>query len=329
MIAARHHEMPGDFVFKHAFIAVAILLCSPGVFADQRQNYPFSVETVREGSGHRIVARNGGPAAVSVAVSIADSRNVSANRPFPVYAVVPAGSGTFELARIRPAVPGVGHGFRVRSTWLLGDFNARPNPDASYRLPYRDGLAFHIGQAPGSRATTHTEPESRYAVDIAMPEGTPVVAARDGVVIYTEARQVYGGQSPDLRNRANAVRIRHADGTMALYAHLAHDGVQVYPGQLVTAGRQIGLSGSTGYSSGPHLHFAVQTVARRGDGLTTVSLPFQFYVGNPPAVFSPRFGMYAAAQYSSPGRAPVVFAPARPGQPPAAGRSGAGGSKSP
>jgi len=69
---------------------------------------------------------------------------------------------------------------------------------------------------------------------------------------------------------------------------------------------QIGLAGSTGYSSGPHLHFVVQTVERTGNGLTMVSLPFQFYVGNPATTFSPRFGMLASAEYSSPATAPSI-----------------------
>jgi len=213
---------------------------------------------------------------------------------------------------------------------MLGDFNARQSPDALYRLPYQDGTAFPIGQAAGGPMTTHTTPDSQYAVDIGMPQGAPVVAAREGVVIYTEGGQVYGGQSPDMMTKANEVRILHIDGTVAVYAHLAYGGVFAYPGQRVTAGTQIGLAGSTGYSSGPHLHFVVQTVERSGNTLKMVSLPFQFYVGNPPVVFSPQVGMVASAEYSSPGRMPgmgrqiqVAAAPRPVGeQPSAAGSPG-------
>jgi len=203
----------------------------------------------------------------------------------------------------------MGYTFRIASSWVLGDFNARQSPDAMYRLPYQDGLAFHIGQSPGGPITTHSSPDSQYPVDIGMPEGTPIVAAREGVVIYTEANQIYGGQSPDLMTKANSVRILHVDGTIAVYAHLAHGGVYVYPGQKVAAGTQIGLAGSTGYSSGPHLHFVVQTVERTANGLTMVSLPFQFYVGEPAAKFSPQFGMLASAEYSSPAKAPWIARP--------------------
>lgn len=296
-------------MFIRVLFALTALLATASGQAEQLQNYPFSIESEKEGEGHRIVGRNNGPAPVSVRVSLAYSQYIATDRPFPVFAVVPPGGGTLYLARIRPAMAGVGYSFRTQSSWVLGDFNAAQSPDAVYRLPYQGGVAFRIEQAPGGPFTTHTTPDSQYAVDIGMPQGTPVVAARDGVVIYTEANQIYGSQSPDMMAKANEVRIQHIDGTIAVYAHLAHGGVFVYSGQRVTAGTQIGLAGSTGYSSGPHLHFAVQTVARSGDSFAMVSLPFRFYVGNPPAVFSPQFGMLAKAEYSSAGRAPAFESP--------------------
>jgi murein DD-endopeptidase MepM/ murein hydrolase activator NlpD len=65
--------------------------------------------------------------------------------------------------------------------------------------------------------------------------------------------------------------VLHDDGSMALYAHLREGGVLVRAGERVTLGQMIGYSGSTGYSSGPHLHFAVQV----NGGLQLVSVPFR------------------------------------------------------
>jgi murein DD-endopeptidase MepM/ murein hydrolase activator NlpD len=73
--------------------------------------------------------------------------------------------------------------------------------------------------------------------------------------------------------RANLIRVLHDDGTMAMYAHLKADGVLVRPGQRVQAGDVIGLSGNTGFTSGPHLHFAVQ--ANRD--MRLVSIPFRMF----------------------------------------------------
>lgn len=284
-------------------VLATVLHCHAG-FSSQNDNYPFSVDSEKTSNGHRLVAHNAGPAPVSVKVSLIDHQYITTDRQFPIYVVVPPGGGTLYLGDIRPAMPGVGYTFRTQYTWILGDLNAAQAPDAMYRLPYRDGTTFRIGQSPGGPISTHTSPDSQFAVDIPMPEGTPVLAAREGTVIYTEANQIYGAKVPDMMDKANEVRIQHIDGTVAIYAHLAHGGVYVYPGQRVTAGQQIGLAGSTGYSSGPHLHFAVQAVRKIGDTLKTVSLPFQFYVGNSPVAFPPQFGMLVKADYSAPGVIP-------------------------
>ncbi|WP_018990361.1 M23 family metallopeptidase [Aromatoleum toluclasticum] len=267
--------------------------------AAPNDNYPFTVESEPEGDGHRIVARNNGPAPVSVKVALLYSVYATPDREFPVFAVVPPNGGVLHLGRFKRTMSGVGYSFRYSSSWLLGDFNARQSADALYRLPYRDGSGYPIGQAAGGAITTHHSADSAHAVDIVMPQDTPVLAARDGTVIYTEANQRYGGKTPDLLDKANEVRIRHADGTIGVYAHLAHGGVHVYPGQRVAAGEQIGLVGSTGYSSGPHLHFVVQQVVRNGDDLGMASIPFRFYVGNPPVPFRPKSGALIVANYLS------------------------------
>jgi len=152
---------------------------------------------------------------------------------------------------------------------LPGDPNAKPL-DVEYRLPLRQH-ALRIDQGYGG-GFSHGDAENRYAVDFAAAIGTPVLAARDGVVMQVESDfdkaglklEKYGG-------RANLIRILHGDGTMAVYAHLKLEGVLVRVGQRVHAGQQIGLSGNTGFTTGPHLHFAVQV----NRGMRLESLPFK------------------------------------------------------
>jgi len=283
---------------------VLLLVGLVSLFCRADEPYPFSIESVREAEGHRLVANNHGPAPVSVKLVLIDASNVRADRTFPLFMVVPAESGSRVLAHIRPAAQDAGYAFRTRASWLPGDFDAVQDPAALYRLPYPEGKTFRLSQAPDGPLTTHTTPDSHYAVDIPMPEGTPVLAAREGVVFQTETGQIAGGKDPELISKANDVRILHPDGTIGLYAHLAYGGVQVSPGQHVVAGEVIGLSGSTGYSSGPHLHFAVLQVAQQGADQKILSVPFQFYLGQPPTRFAPKTGMVLTANYT--GQVPLA-----------------------
>ena len=172
----------------------------------------------------------------------------------PARAGVPA-TGSTLVARLQ-APAGREGWLRLRLHAVPGSSNARPR-DVAYRLP--------LAQAPAcidqgfEGEFSHHDAENRYALDFAVPVGTPVLAARDGVVMQAQAGfRGHGLDRARDAGRANYIRILHADGSMALYAHLAEAGVLVAIGQRVEAGQRIGLSGNTGYSTAPHLHFAVQ-----------------------------------------------------------------------
>ena len=164
-----------------------------------------------------------------------------------------------------------GDDFELVLDALPGDPAAKPQ-DYDYRLPFEYALV-RVDQGPGG-AFSHNDPQNRYAVDFALAEGTPIVAVREGVVMQVESdfdkaglnREKYGG-------RANFIRIVHADGSMAVYAHLQPEGVQVRAGQRVRKGQRIGLSGNTGFSTAPHLHFVLQVNA----GMRLQSIPFRMF----------------------------------------------------
>ncbi|MBB5746417.1 M23 family metallopeptidase [Brevundimonas variabilis] len=93
------------------------------------------------------------------------------------------------------------------------------------------------------------EPEARIhkGVDIAAPTGTSVFAATEGRVLRT-------GYQPEGYGRF--VELEHPNGMTTLYAHLSR--IDVAGGQTVMASQRVGLVGSTGFSTGPHLHFEVR-----------------------------------------------------------------------
>lgn len=134
------------------------------------------------------------------------------------------------------------------------------NDDSAYRLPYACGTSQTCSQA--NFGSSHQGSQS-YAWDFAMAKGTAIHAARGGKVAYLEMRSPPGSTCYDppglleqCHNKANFIGIRHADGTVALYMHLRE--MKVKLGASVTQGQLIGLSGNSGYTSGPHLHFQLQ-----------------------------------------------------------------------
>jgi len=122
-----------------------------------------------------------------------------------------------------------------------------------YALPYEVGKAHYMIQGYFS-SFTHRE---RAALDFKMKRGTRVCAVRDGVVIRLKEDGDRGGLKKKYRPYGNYVIIEHADSSRSGYWHLKKDGVLVNVGDTIKKGQVIGLSGKTGYSSTPHLHFLV------------------------------------------------------------------------
>lgn len=122
-----------------------------------------------------------------------------------------------------------------------------------YQLPYAEGKSYLLVQ--GYRSWfSH---KGRLAYDFKMKTGTPIYAARSGVVTSVQESFKEGGVNKKYYRKANSIIIRHEDGSNAMYAHLKYQGVEVNVGDTVKQGQLIGYSGSTGYSAFPHLHFAV------------------------------------------------------------------------
>ncbi|WP_051414162.1 M23 family metallopeptidase [Pseudoxanthomonas suwonensis] len=217
------------------------------------------------GSHYEVAVRNHAPGPMQVRLALARASNLRAVPALPLEAVLPPGAQRV-LARLYPLDPRQEARFDLDLRQLPGDPRARP-ADIEYRLPF-DHQQVRVDQAFGGRFS-HADAENHYAVDFAMPEGTPVLAARGGTVLQVQAGFRGNGQDRADLQRANYVRLLHDDGSMALYAHL--QAASVTTGERVRQGQRIGLSGNTGFSTAPHLHFAVQVNA----GMALRAIPFR------------------------------------------------------
>ena len=179
--------------------------------------------------------------------------------PTPLRRTLPA-RGRYPLARVAANAP-----LQLRLRAVPGAPGARAG-DVVYRFPLQRAQV-RVGQPPEGRFS-HVDAENRQAIDFAVPVGTPVLAAREGTVMQAEGR--YADTTGRL-DEANFVRILHADGSMAVYAHLQRGSLDVATGQCVQAGQVLARSGNSGFSNGPHLHFAVQV----NRGLRLESVPFR------------------------------------------------------
>lgn len=200
-----------------------------------------------------------------MALLAGEQRSVSA-----IEKVNPGRAGHFELHLLAmPGRPGASH------------------DGSRYRMPVSAGTESIVQGFGGG--FSHTDPQNLHAIDFAVPEGTPVFAARAGSVMQVVDDHSGGGLDREAYvHRANHVRVLHEDGSMAVYAHLRPGGSRVRPGQAVAAGEHIADSGNTGFSSGPHLHFVVQVNA----GMALESVPVALVDATGHAVAIP--GMHPA-----------------------------------
>jgi len=122
-----------------------------------------------------------------------------------------------------------------------------------YQLPYTLGKRYLLIQGYNSSFSHKNE----IALDFKMKKGTPICAARDGVVTALREDSDKGGFKPEFLSEGNFIVLLHNDSTEAHYWHLQKDGAIVKEGDTVKTGQTIGYSGNTGYSAFPHLHFEV------------------------------------------------------------------------
>lgn len=304
-----------DVLVRWLLLIPLLLICDSGVakklykFQDEKGVWhysdkppaterPFEVRQLKPAPKQRVKLEKAGdkyhpvfyavnqyPGPVEIAVDWQDQINAIATPALPQRFVVGPGksAGLFD---VRGGVATQSWRFTLKYQYIIGE----PLPDyagfSPYFPPIGPGSRFQITQAFDGEFS-HQDEQNRYAVDIMMPIGTPIHAARGGVVLEVEDDFFKSGTQQAYVNKANSVRILHDDGSMAVYAHLQLEKAQVHPGLRVQAGELIAYSGDTGYTTGPHLHFAVQV----NQGMQLASVPFKFVDAQGRAV-EPRLGVW-------------------------------------
>jgi murein DD-endopeptidase MepM/ murein hydrolase activator NlpD len=243
-----------------------------------------TVTTRRVDREFQFIARNDYYAPVEVVLALDELTNIQYPTAEQVMRWLVDPRSTLQMMVLPTIEGGEEPAAKFRFVSLYGDPRSRHNPPRPYRAPFAIANDYNITQA-FPLGVTHNTLDSRYAVDIAMPVGSDIHAARDGVVFEVASTNFRGGIDPDRdAASANIVRILHDDGTHAVYAHLNWNTIRVKPGDAVERGEYIADSGNTGFSSGPHLHFAVL----RNVGMRMESVPVVFEGPNsreiPPAV---------------------------------------------
>lgn len=152
----------------------------------------------------------------------------------------------------------------------LKDGKNKKDSSFIYDLPFEHKKKVFLIQAYESMFSHKGE----RALDFKVKTGTKICAARSGVIMALRKDSDKGGLKQENLSDGNFIMIKHNDGSVAHYWHLQKDGVLVDMGDSVKTGQLIGLSGNTGFSAFPHLHFEVQGYDAAGN---YVQLPTRFY----------------------------------------------------
>lgn len=240
-----------------------------------QQDKDFNVYNIRsEEDGSVVVyADNNYLCDESVVIDFTALKNMKADVELPFKGTVPPGVKEFKLfsLTIKDKTKGSQLGY-ITKHGHGAIFEKTHDDNYVYIIPYKAGEKYPLEQGYGGKFSHYMKGKT-HALDFVMDEGTAVCAARGGVVIDVKDNSNKGGKTMKYQDYANYIIIYHEDGTMANYLHLQKNGSKVKVGDKVEAGQVIGLSGNTGWSSGPHLHFQVYTF---DEELNVKSIPTKF-----------------------------------------------------
>ncbi|RYX87688.1 M23 family metallopeptidase [bacterium] len=200
--------------------------------------------------GYIIYASNAEWYPVSVDLEL-DLTNMSFSQGSKTLFVIPAKTDKFKVGELT-AQANAAYKFGYKFHFTMGDVTLTDyDKSFEYDLPFGKGKSYRLYQGyNGSFSHQHEN-----SLDFTMPESTDILAARDGTVVQVIQNNTESCPREECKKYNNYITIMHPDGTFVSYVHIKYNGAKFQPGQHVKKGDVIALSGSVGFTSGPHLHF--------------------------------------------------------------------------
>jgi hypothetical protein len=232
------------------------------------------ISAVRENRKTILYVANSEACEVSIVLRLRLT-NLAVSDGYSNVFVIPAGATNFKLTELK-ATASYTHVSFTYDAYFGNVKQVVSDEVLVYDLPFEKGLSFTVNQGYNGIFSHKNE----NALDFNMPIGTNILAANDGVVVAIVDTFIGACLTEACKKKANYILIRHNDGTFAYYAHIQYAGAKVNVGQIVKKDYMIAVSGNTGYTKGPHLHFVCfvpringrETLATRfrvGNGITS------------------------------------------------------------
>jgi len=251
---------------------ISLLLCIFYSFLLSAQEKAIEVFYEKSDHGFIFYATNNEQVPYTVKIDFQKLDNLTANSAEKSFIrIIPGEASKFKVLELKKLKKEKGTSFDFNYLYTVGDPSLEVDDDFAYLLPYRHGKRVRIGQG-NNGSGTHT---GINAIDFNLEIGDSVYAARSGLVTEVKENSNTGGNAPRFESYGNFIKVYHDDGTLGSYVHLKQNGSLVQKGDEIEKGQLIGISGNTGWSSGPHLHFMV--TQNRNFQSTTLPIKFLNY----------------------------------------------------
>lgn len=236
---------------KNLTLIITLLFLPFAGFSQSLGKITYSTE--KTSNGYQIYAENTELMPMSLVLNFT-LQNLKSSLPNDKILIIPAQSKKYPVATLSVLIPNKAYKLSSKGSYNFGDVNQTAyDKNYIYSLPFDTGKTYQLYQGYNGNISHQNE----KALDFSLQIGDKIFAAREGIVIDVVENNSANCAKIECAKFNNKILIMHADGTFAEYLHLKKEGAEVNLGDSVTKGQFIGFSGNTGWSTGPHLHFAV------------------------------------------------------------------------